>query len=94
MLIGCNANAFFYEEPDKNLHVGVSMAGTFVITSTIMLNYPKVTSREAALIAAGSMLLLGLAKESLYDDKFSGDDMLANTLGAGLGTVPFIVVEF
>lgn len=94
MLISCNANAFFYEQPDKNLHVGVSMAGTFIISSTLLLNNPKISSRDAALIAGATMLVLGLAKESLVDDHFSGDDMLANTLGVGMGSIPFILIEF
>ena len=94
LILNCNANAFFYEEPDKNLHVGVSMAGTFVISSTLLLNNPKLNSRDAVLIAGATMLVLGLAKESLVDNHFSGDDMLANTLGVGMGSIPFILIEF
>lgn len=89
-----NANAFLYEQEDKNLHLATSMALSFTLTSVIMLNNDKISSRKAALIAAGTTILLGLAKESVIDDKFDGEDMIANTLGAGVGTIPFIVIDF
>lgn len=88
-----NANAFLFEE-DKNLHFATSMALTYTITSTIMLTNPEISSKKAALIAAGTTILLGLAKESLIDDKFDSNDMLANGLGASFGAIPFIVIDF
>jgi glycopeptide antibiotics resistance protein len=94
VLIPFQTNAFFYEQEDKNLHVGTSLALTFVFTSTLLLTYPKMSSRKAALLGAATTLLLGLAKESFYDDKFDWEDMGANAIGASMGTIPFIVVDF
>ena len=94
MLLPFQAKAFFYEQEDKNLHVGTSLALTFAFTSVLLLTYPKMNSRKAALLGAATTLLLGLAKESFYDDKFDWEDMGANVIGASMATVPFIVVEF
>lgn len=94
LLSSYTANAFFYEQEDKNLHVGASMALTFTISSALLLAYPKISSRKAALLAAGTTLLIGLAKESLYDDRFDINDMEANVLGAAMGSIPFIVIDF
>ena len=89
-----NANAFLYEEEDKNLHLATSMALSYTITSTIMLTNDKISSKDAALIALGATIILGLAKETLIDDHFDNDDMIANTIGAGVGTIPFILIDF
>lgn len=88
------AKAFFYNEPDKNIHLATSVALSYTITSGLLLTYPKMSSRKAALISATSVLLMGLAKESLYDDKFDWQDMGANAAGVTLGSVPFLIWEF
>jgi hypothetical protein len=93
-LLPLQANAFFYKQEDKNLHLATSMALTYTISSGLMLTNPKMSSRKAALIAATSVLLIGLAKESFYDDKFDWKDMEANTVGVALGAVPFLIWEF
>ncbi len=93
LFLPLKSQAFFYEQEDKNLHVATGLALTFTITSTLMLTCPKLSSREAAIIAVGTTLLLGVAKE-MHDDKLDWEDMGANALGSGLGSIPFIVIEF
>lgn len=93
LLIPLSANAFFYDEPDKNLHFGVSAGSTYLLTSGLMLS-ADMSSRKAALVSAGLVVLAGLVKESIIDDKFDRDDMEANILGAGFGSIPFIVIDF
>lgn len=94
LLLPLEANAFFYEQPDKNLHLATSMALTYTISGGLILTNPKMSSRKATLIAATSVLLIGLAKESFYDDKFDWKDMEANTAGITLGAIPFLIWEF
>jgi len=93
-LMSSPASAFFYAQEDKNLHLATSMTMTFAFTSALMLTYPQIGSRKAALIAAAATLLIGAAKESFYDDKFDWEDMGANAVGVSMGSVPFIVIEF
>lgn len=88
-----NSQAFFYKEEDKNLHFIVSFAGTYIGTEMLMLT-TDLKPKEALLISATTILVLGLLKESLMDDKFDGNDMLANTAGVGLASVPFLIIEF
>lgn len=87
-----NVKAFFYDEEDKNLHVGVSFVSTYTLTSVLLLT-TDLKSREASLYAAGIVILAGIIKES-NDNKFDKDDMGANLVGTSLATVPFIVVDF
>lgn len=92
-LIPLSSHAIFYEEPDKNLHFGVSAGSTYLLTSGLILT-TDIGSRKAALVSAGLVLLAGLIKESVIDDKFDRDDMEANVLGAGFGSIPFIIIDF
>lgn len=92
-LSSLNANAFFYEEQDKNRHVVASFGLTYIGT-TALLATTDMKSREAAIWAGAAVLLVGLAKESLHDDKFDLGDMGANLAGVGMGSIPFIVINF
>lgn len=87
------ANALIYNEQDKNLHFSVSAGATYLLTSGLMLT-TDMKSRKAALVSAGIVLLAGLIKESVIDDKFDWEDMEANTAGVAFGSIPFIVINF
>lgn len=68
---------------DKALHVGSSLVISYFATwSLCELGYKTPT-----LEIGGFTFTLGVgAAKELYDERFDGDDMLANTGGAVLGT--------
>ena len=88
-----NSQAFFYKEEDKNLHVTVAFASTLLGTEALLLT-TDLKPKQALFITAATVLVLGFAKETLLDDKIDNGDLLANTIGVGLASVPFLIIEF
>lgn len=87
-----NSNAFYYVEPDKNLHVGVSLGLTLVGTQLIYAN-SNFTPFESYLISAATVLVLGLAKEMILDDTVDIGDLKANLGGVGIA-LPVLILTF
>jgi hypothetical protein len=92
LLFSLNSGAFYYEEPDKNLHVGVSLGLSLVGTQLVYRN-TKASWFEAYLISATTVLALGLAKEMILDDVVDVKDLQANLGGVGLA-IPLLILTF
>lgn len=75
---------------DHQLHFTASYALSLTTTSFLMKR--GVSQRKALLISNLSTLAIGLAKESLYDNRFEKGDMIAN--GLGVLTQSLFVIYF
>lgn len=69
------------------LHFGISS-----ISSLIAYEYGY-THTQSAWIGFGTSLLIGLAKEA-SDTNFDSHDIMANTVGGALGTIPVFYYKF
>jgi uncharacterized membrane protein YeiH len=71
---------------DKKVHCTVS----FMITTTAieaLRNYTQMKYIYCDVIGVSVGLAVGLSKELFYDDRFSYQDMTANTLGCATGLI-------
>ena len=79
-------------QQDKLLH----MSGSYVVSSGVTaIVYSKTNNKKKSIIyGVATTLVLGLAKE-IYDKKYGHSDikdMLANSVGIGLGVVTIRIV--
>lgn len=73
-----------YMQNDKQKHFAVS-ATIATLTAGMAKNY-GLTTNQAILVGFTTSLLAGIAKE-VNDDKFDNNDLLADTIGSGLGAI-------
>lgn len=90
LLFAVKVDAFY--ERDKILHTSFSLVGTLVLTQTAHLVFNTDTTKSI-LIGASAMLLIGLAKETMYDAYYDKHDMFANVVGVA-AAVPLIYFTF
>lgn len=91
-LTSVNCNAFFYQEEDKKLHYGVSLASTILLTD-IIYKHSNRSATESYLAAFTIVMTLGIFKETFHDETFDQKDIHANVFG-GLSAVPILYFTF
>ena len=74
------ADGFDPRDYDKIAHMTTSYGIT--LTVAVVARHYEMTRWKAALLGAGTALLLGTAKELLHDETFDWGDELGNTIGA------------
>ena len=94
LLLTLSTYAGFFNEPDKQKHMQVTMAIGFIGSGMAYdLGYTK---QQSFWIGFASAMVAGVGKE-LYDSRsggsgFSGGDMLANSIGATVGSLPVLII--
>ncbi|HEY8279558.1 MAG TPA: hypothetical protein VIH99_08045 [Bdellovibrionota bacterium] len=78
---------------DACLHAAVAY-GLTLTGSELLLKKAKLSPMESMLYSSGTVLLLGILKEAVIDDKWDGRDMTANAVGVAAGAGMFWVLEF
>jgi hypothetical protein len=76
-----HADAFDPTDYDKIAHMSVSYSITLSVA--VVARRFELKRWQAAVLGAASALVLGTAKELVFDDDFSSGDELANAIGAG-----------
>lgn len=89
MQSSAHSDRFSFNQADKRLHFGLSMAGTYF--GALLLKKLKVPYPQD--FAAGIVLTAGFAKE-MTDPVCSQGDMVADVLGVATGYALYYVVRF
>jgi hypothetical protein len=79
-----DSNSDRWSGQDKVRHVGVACVSDIAAYS-FFRNIPHLSKGKSRWLAFFSVMAAGLIKESLIDDRFSGKDLTADAVGAGLG---------
>lgn len=81
-------------QTDKQKHATAS--AILVTVAYSVARQARLKKREALAAAFFTTLAIGLAKE-IVDDRFDGDDLIADAVGAGAGVLlmaPIVFIEF
>ena len=92
-----SAKPLLLDRPDLHAHFwlsyGLAMTLTEVLEGPRPEWGPQLGTGWALLIATGAVGLLGVGKE-LADSTFSGDDLVADSLGLGMNALLQVTIEF
>ena len=94
LLLVCLGSPATLAESDKRLHAATAYGISFTTSQLVRHACTSCTRYERALIGFTTTMILGIGKEFLIDEKPDGGDVIANGVGAGLGAIVSISIDF
>jgi len=92
LLLITSANANFFQEEDKQVHILIAAATSF--GASAIAAKQGFTKQQSFWIGVGTGILTGIAIRKFHDPKLSSGDIIAGGIGSTLGSFTLIKIRF